>query len=311
MSGGAPSGVIKLWLHLLASCGIGAWISPLVYNAGKALAEVSSVKQTNGLLEWLAGVCRAADFPSFFTASIVACAVLFLLPLLEGLPSGAGDRKLGHPLLKNPRQVRDAAFGFLGLLGVLFAIAAACILLTDVIWQPPGHELGMRLARFLILAIGWALVQELWFRGVALGVFLRAMPPLAAVGVATVYFAIAHFLVPPTGMSVLDPDASGIGFELLGKIWGQFFETRVWIASLLPWLTLGLVLAALRLRTASLWLPLGIHSGWIFGNTLLCRFTVSTPSPLLQGMISVGAISLVGILAHLLYPTDEFRENAS
>ena len=33
--------VIKVWLYAAASVALGAWMSPLLYNAGKALAEVS------------------------------------------------------------------------------------------------------------------------------------------------------------------------------------------------------------------------------------------------------------------------------
>ncbi len=74
----ASGDVLKLWLYAAASVLLGAWFAPLLYNAGKALAEVSSVKATNGPLQWLAGICRAAEFPAFFEASLlVAAAILF------------------------------------------------------------------------------------------------------------------------------------------------------------------------------------------------------------------------------------------
>ena len=43
--------MFKVWLYAAASVLRGAWISPLFYNAGKALAEVSQFKQINGPLE--------------------------------------------------------------------------------------------------------------------------------------------------------------------------------------------------------------------------------------------------------------------
>src|SRR5512137_2881398 len=49
--------VLKVWLYAAASVLLGAWISPVLYNAGKALAEVSVCKVTNGPLEWLAKLC--------------------------------------------------------------------------------------------------------------------------------------------------------------------------------------------------------------------------------------------------------------
>ena len=55
----AHGDVLKVWLYAAASVWLGAWISPLLYNAGKALAEVSQGKTTNGPLEWLAAVCAS------------------------------------------------------------------------------------------------------------------------------------------------------------------------------------------------------------------------------------------------------------
>jgi hypothetical protein len=34
---------------------------------------------------------------------------------------------------------------------------------------------------------------------------------------------------------------------------------------------IGWILADVRLRTASLWLPIGLHAGWIFGNGFFNR----------------------------------------
>ena len=67
----ALSDVLKVWLYAAAVAVVGAWISPLLYNAGKALAEVGATKRTNGPLDWLAGQCQVMDFPSFFKCSLI------------------------------------------------------------------------------------------------------------------------------------------------------------------------------------------------------------------------------------------------
>ena len=80
MRGEASSDVLKVWLYAAAVVISGAWLAPLLYNAGKALAEISAGKQTNVPLEWLAKLCQRADFPGFFTVSLWVCAlILFLL----------------------------------------------------------------------------------------------------------------------------------------------------------------------------------------------------------------------------------------
>ena len=40
----ARADVLKTWLYATASVALGAWISPLVYNSGKALAEAMGLK---------------------------------------------------------------------------------------------------------------------------------------------------------------------------------------------------------------------------------------------------------------------------
>jgi membrane protease YdiL (CAAX protease family) len=112
-------------------------------------------------------------------------------------------------------------------------------------------------------------VQELMFRGVALGIFLRALPTQWAIAVSALLFALAHFLVPLPGVTVADPDAAGIGWEMLAKIWAQLAQPRVVLSGFLPMLALGWVLAAARVRTRALWLPIGLHAGWIFGNSMV------------------------------------------
>jgi uncharacterized protein len=305
MVGGAYSGVIKLWAYLIASFGLGAWISPVVYNAGKALAEVSSVKQTNGLLEWLADLCRTTEFPRFFIASIIACALVLLLPLLDSLSASRGNGGQGQRLVKNPWGFRQGIFGFGGMLAVLLAAAGIFGSVGLFSWHMPTGLAAGKILQFLALSFAWALVQEWGFRGLVMGVFLRAMPATLALAMTTIYFALVHFLIPPPGLSVVDPDASGVGFELLRGILRQFLDPRPLVIYLLPWLALGFVLSALRLRTASLWLPVGIHTGWIFGHTLLACYTHTTLDPMVQSAAFVGLVLFTGLLAHTLQPRHE------
>jgi uncharacterized protein len=172
-------------------------------------------------------------------------------------------------------------------------------------WHAPTGPTTGKILRFLILSFAWALLQELWFRGLVMGVFLRAMPATPALVMTTVYFALVHFLMPPPGLTVVDPDASGVGFELLRGILHQFLEIRPLVTFLLPWLALGFVLSALRLRTASLCLPVGVHTGWIFGHTLFACYTHTSLNPMVQSVAFVGLILFAGLIAHSLLAPHE------
>jgi membrane protease YdiL (CAAX protease family) len=306
---------------------LGAWLAPLLYNAGKALAEISSAKQTNGFLEWLAGICRAADFPKYFETSLLIAAGFLFLPAISWLgggrteertithklrlrlPEGARVKEVGQRLLPNPHGVRQGVVGFL-LVTVLFMLIAGVLVMAGVLeWKNPGIALWGMLLRGLILALVLAVIQEVLFRGIALGIFLRAMRPATALGLSAVFFALVHFMNPPPGLTVPDPDAAGVGFELLGKIINQFSEARGVFGIFSPLLALGFVLAYARWRTASLYLSVGLHAGWIFVSGLLGSVTLGTSPPdslmwvvsgmaLNQGLVPLAGIVIAGVLAN-------------
>ena len=324
--GESPTEVLKVWLYAAASVLLGAWVSPLVYNAGKALAEISSVKQTNGPLQWLAGICQATDFPKFFEICLLGAAALLFLPFMHWLQAGgqtvegrhSPDRlrgwNSGQRLHGNPRGARQAATGFLLVTLVFLGIAGILALAGVFTWKHPAGSVAMIVLRGFAGALGLAVFQELLFRGIAQGIFLRAMRPLAAIGLTALLFALVHCLNPPPGMNVPDPDASGVGFELLHKIATRFSDPLVVLGTFLPLFALGSVLAYARWRTASLLLPIGLHTGWIFINSVVSNLTVATihsnsnlkilsDATLQQGLIPLAGILIAGLLTnHLTSP---------
>ncbi len=328
----ALSDVLKVWLYAAAFVLLGAWISPLLYNAGKALAEVSAAKQTNGPLEWLAGQCRVTGFPGFFKLAMMLSAAALFIPLIEWLrggraadrgkvgslrlPDGARNQTAGQRLVKNPHRFRQAVTGFLGVT-VLFSLMAAALVFAGIFeWKNPAQPMTGIVLRALATSVALAVVQEILFRGIAMGIFLRAMRPAAALGLSAAFFALVHFLNPPPGLDVLDPDASGVGFELLRKIAAQFSEPRIILGTLMPLLALGGMLAYARWETASLWLPIGLHSGWIFVNAILAHVTLPVSHPdsmvwmlsgsnLQQGLLPLAGILIAGgLVIRLTTPAD-------
>jgi membrane protease YdiL (CAAX protease family) len=338
MRGEASSDVMKVWLYAGASVLLGTWLSPLLYNMGKALAEVSSEKETNGFFEGLAGLCRKADFPDFFVLGLVGMAAVLFIPFMDSLrggkttegsgiwrirlPQGAKILTMGQRLVRNPDGVRHAGIGFL-LAVSLFALLGCVLLATGVLqWKQTGGGISKLFFGWLPFALGLAALQELLFRGITMGIFLRAMRPASALGLSAVLFALVHFLKPPPGLDVSDPDAARVGFELLGKIIGQFAEPRILLGSFAPLLALGVVLAYARWRTASLWLPIGLHAGWIFINQVFGTLSATSDPdsvlwvisgvPLRQGLVPLIGIVIVGVLAtYLTTPKDEAPDVAS
>lgn len=300
MRGTAISDVLKVWLYAVASVWIGVWMSPLVYNAGKAVDEVGSVKQTNAVFKWLAALCDKADFPVFFQTSLILTALVLFIPFIDWVRGGrfAKEGKILKLLVpadetdaggihRNPRGFLQATLGF-GMITGLLLVLTGLLLATGVLARshPPGSIPVWILTSFGI-AVAFAAIQEILFRGIALGVFLRAMPPPYAIGLTALLFAGVHFLHPPAGMNVADPELPGVGFELLGKLASQFLQPRALLANFAPLLVLGGLLGWARWRTRSLFLPIGLHAGWWFAGSLATGFTtLSRRTTVVQWLVS-------------------------
>lgn len=323
VQGESPITVIKLWLYAAVSLAVGAWITPLLYNAGKALAEVSSRKTTNDALEWLAKRCEVAELPSFFGGAVLLVAAVLFFPWMEWIYTRSKTRGpsvgrwfLELPESETPAPEPDASRHFGGLRGACrgFAMVAGLVLVMslvlvpsrDFVFRMPAEGLWRLCLRSFSGALLLALVMELFFRGIALGIFIRAMKPVAAVGMSAVFFACLLALNPPPGLNVADPDASGTGFELLGRILTNDAVGRNFVGTLISLLALGGVLGYARWRSAALWLPIGLHAGWVFGTHLSGRLIVSTSggrsfpigTPLQESIIPLIAILLAGVFVY-------------
>jgi len=290
------SDVLKVWLYAAASVLLGAWMSPLLYNAGKALAEVSEHKATNGPLEWLANRCRAADFAGFFEVAILFVAAVLFFPWLEWLA------RRGQRLRKNPQAVWHFGAGILLAAGLLLSMAVAVAPAGFLTTRPDGLRL---VTRSLMAALVMATVMEVFFRGIVLAVFLRAMRPVAALVMSAVLFALALSMMPPAGVDVADPEAARPGFEMLRLLVARFAQPGAVLENFLPLLVLGGVLAYARWRTTSLWLPVGLHAGWWFAKNLLERISPEASHGwLLHGVVPTAAILIAGLLAYFLKPDE-------
>jgi membrane protease YdiL (CAAX protease family) len=325
MRNDARGDVLKVWLYAAGCVWLGAWISPLLYNAGKALAEVSRSKSTNGPLQWLADRCREADFPHFYLVGLGLAAVVLFFPWMEWiharsgaaagaggpwqvrLPDGARMTPRGQRLEKNPRGAWHGCAGFLIAAGLLLSMGVALVPAGFSTMRHPGDGMPLLVMRTLAVAMAMAVAMEVFFRGIVMGIFLRAMRPAAALGMSAAFFALVLSVVPPPGVDVLDAEAAGTGFELLRRTAARFGDVRTVLENPVPLLALGAVLAYARWRTASLWLSVGLHTGWLFAKGLLARLSEATGAAadpafaaalFPQGLVPLAAILAAGVLAH-------------
>jgi len=310
----ARGDVWKVWLYATASVALGAGLAPLLYGAGNALAEVEASKVLNGPLRLLAAYCRGADFPEFFKVGVLVVAGLFLFPWLEWIHAVHGQAWADDPSQGRFRIGRwwgpwQCAAGFLLVTGLLLAPGIVWVLKGDCML--PLHIGGPLMRHILRRSLIVAVVMEVFFRGIVLGVFRRVMRPTVVLAMSAVFFALVLSVFQTAGMKVADPEAAGAGFELLGWLMKRFADVHYLCGVFLPLIVLGGVLAHARLRTGTLWLPIGLQCGWLFSLLMLARLSVAyypqgaghSPLTIIVGgqeWVPLAAIFITGVLAHYL-----------
>ncbi len=157
-------------------------------------------------------------------------------------------------------------------------------------------------------AIAVPLIEELFFRGLLLGILLRGLRPTLATLLTSAFFAILHFLKAPAATN--DVVTWFSGFRSIANSFAQFTDPMMVLALFATLFLIGWILADARLRTRSLFLPIGLHSGWILVagvvGKLTRRGTIMLPwlgANLLTGLLplALGLITWVLMVVWLRY----------
>lgn len=333
----------KIVLYLAATLAMAAALAPGIYNAGMALAEVTRDKETNGFLTWLGAKAWSSrdNFPRFFDRSLLFSALVLLVPLIAWLRAGRDGVKFrdtpwslrlpdavvsanGQPLRRNPEGWGHAVLGFAVAGGVLLVSGWVLVQAGFFMWKDAAAS-SQGVVNGLVREIEWldavrtgltrgvivGFIEEVLFRGLLLGIFLRAMKPVAAILSLSFIFALVHFLQPPAGVQVPDPEAWDAGFVLLGFIFERYLEPFSMIARWLVLFEVGVVLAWMRWRTASLWLPVGLHAGWVFAYSVFKEATHSVQGlpewatwlvggTLVEGLLPLVLVAITALVVALL-----------
>ena len=229
--------------------------------------------------QWLAahGIFPALatfDFEAFFHRALMLGALLFLWPFLRWLQIKS-LRDLG--LTPNRRWGRDLAIGF--LISALPVLCCGVFLVALGNYTMRTHIAWDALAAVTLTAAIVPFIEETLFRGLFLGVILRCNRPFTAALLSSGVFSIVHFLKAPNQTTTSVAWTSG--FISLAHSFDQFAEPMLVLAGLTTLFLIGVILAHARLRTRSLWLPIGLHAGWILAsgafNKIAHREVVALP----------------------------------
>jgi CAAX protease family protein len=200
-------------------------------------------------------------FETYFHRALVIAALGLLWPLFRAVQV-VRWRDLG--LEKNTRAGTDVAIGF-----VLAAVPLLCcgaVLVALHLYSLRHAFLWPKMPGVLVAASVVPLLEELFFRGLILGVLLRSSSRLAALLLTSSLFSIVHFLKAPDLTTPNDAVYWSSGFVSIAHSFEQFGQPLLLAAGFLTLFAIGAILADARLLTRSLWLSIGLHAGWIFAN---------------------------------------------
>lgn len=266
----------RLLGYFAATILFGALAAPLLFWAGQWLAA-------QGIFPALADF----DFESFFHRALMLGAIVFLWPLLRSLRVKRPE-DLG--LVPNQHRARDLAAGF--LLSAIPLLCCAVVLVMAGIYSVRADISWFAVASVALSAAAVPFVEEPLFRGLFLGVLLRGNRPLVATLASAGIFSIVHFLKAPDQTSPAVTWTSG--FVSLAHSFDQFAEPLLFLAGFTTLFLIGLILADARIQTRSLWLPIGLHAGWIFAagafNKIAQREILALPW--LGNSLQIGIIPL-------------------
>lgn len=280
----------RLGAYLAGTIVIGALLAPPLYWCAQSLIE-------HGWAPFLKGF----DFETYFHRALLIAALAFLWPFFRSL----GVRKLDDlGLAKNPHWSRDLLFGVL-LAAIPLLCCGAVFIAIDVFSMRPRF-LWPVFGRNLLAAAGVSLVEEVFFRGLILGLLLRSSGKSIAVLVTSAFFAIVHFLKAPERTS--ETVTWWSGFNSIAHSFSQFADPMFVAAAFTTLFVIALILADARLRTRSLWLPIGLHAGWILANGIFSAMTrremLALPwlgKNLLVGIAPLSVAALTWMIMRLWY----------
>jgi membrane protease YdiL (CAAX protease family) len=275
------SDLAKVILFFILTVVTSAIIAPWLYNAGMLLAEVGKSRSLNPALDWLAERCSGASFATFYKSALLGCALILGGPFIMWcrllhpnsqahqhpwrlrIPNPANSTQAGQALGRNPQAKIQFVVGFL-ITASLTTLSMWWLKTIGWLSFEPSDDYILVIGYALVSAMFIAVVHELLFRGMLMGMCLRALGPVMAIICISLAYATVLSILPSDNMSLTKPDQADAGFRMITTIIKDLFTPEKFTFGFITAFTFGLVLAYARYRTASLWLPIGLHFGMAF-----------------------------------------------
>jgi membrane protease YdiL (CAAX protease family) len=235
----------RLLVYLLATVLLGALLAPPLFWAAQWLIGHG----------WLTFLSRF-DFETFFHRALLVAAVILLWPLARSLSARS---RADLEIEPNPRWRRDLLVGF--ICSAIPLLCCGAILLATPIFSVRNIIDWGGVGKAVAAAAVVPLIEESFFRGLILGLLLKSGRRFLAMFLTSALYSIVHFLKAPDHTSTIVTWTSG--FNSIAHAFVQFTDPILVAAGFTTLFLIGWILADARFQTRSLWLPIGLHAGWI------------------------------------------------
>ena len=277
--------VAKLAAYFAGVVIVAALLAPILFWSAQWLA-------THDVLPFLAKY----DFETFFHRAILIAAALLLWPFLR---ISHVRRMADLDLAPNPRWGRDLCAGI--LLSVIPLLFCGVLLVAFHVYALRHSFAWTRLGKVLVASIAVPFIEEAFFRGMVLGVLLRTGRKYMAIVAVSAIFAAVHFFKAPERTSAIVTWTSSL--NSIAHSFGRVGDPMLLASAFATLFLFGCILAVARVHTHSLWLPIGLHAGLIFGSGtfswLTHRQIVALPwvgKNLLVGIVPLGVAAVTWII---------------
>jgi CAAX protease family protein len=278
----------RLAAYFAATILTAAFVAPILYWAAQWFVA-------HGLFSLLARY----DFETFFHRALLIAAATLLWPFLRvtNVRSMADLR-----LAPNSLWGRDVFAGI--LLSTIPLLCCGVFLIAFDVYSFRHSFAWTRFGKTLAASVTVPFIEETFFRGIVLGVLLRSGRQYMSILAASAIFSVIHFLKAPERTSTTVTWTSGL--TSIAHSFEQFGDATMLISAFTTLFLIGWILADARVLTRSLWLPIGLHTGWIFGNGAFSRVArqemLILPwlgKNLLVGIMPLGVACLTWILMRI------------
>ena len=238
----------RLLVYFAATILIGALLAPLLFWAGHCVAAA-------GFFPFLAEI----DFERYFHRALLVAAIVLLWPLLRSIELRS---MRDFDLAPNARWKRDLLAGLLLSAIPLLCFGAVLIFLRVYVLRAEFDWTAF--VKVVLSAASVSAIEETFFRGLVLGILLRWGRKYVSIFITSALYSIVHFLKAPEQTSAVVTWTSG--FNSIAHSFAQFADPMLVTASFTTLFLVGWILADARTQTHSLWLPIGLHAGWILAS---------------------------------------------